>query len=63
MPLSILEMSGVILPREARAGERPIRTHKSDDAAQPLIGASEPLPFGVFIDVQVPLSTYFQALP
>ena len=31
--------------------------------AQLLIGVSEPMPFGVFIVVQVPLATYFQALP
>ena len=27
------------------------------------IGLSEPTPFGVLIDAQVPLATYFQALP
>ena len=27
------------------------------------IALSEPMPFGVFIVVQVPLATYFQALP
>jgi len=31
--------------------------------AQDLIGSSEPIPFGVFIVVQVPFATYFQALP
>ena len=30
---------------------------------QPLIGESEPAPFGVTILSQVPLSTYFQELP
>jgi hypothetical protein len=28
-----------------------------------LIGVSEPVPFGVFIAAQVPLGTFFQALP
>jgi hypothetical protein len=33
------------------------------DAGQPLTGVSDPIPVGVFIVVQVPLATYFQALP
>ncbi len=31
--------------------------------AQPLTGASEPMPFGVLMDVHVPFGTCFQALP
>ena len=31
--------------------------------AQDLIGCSEPMPFGVLMPSQVPLATYFQALP
>ena len=27
------------------------------------MGVSEPMPFGVLIDVQLPAATYFQALP
>ena len=38
-------------------------TKQNSRNAQLLIGASEPMPFGVFIAAQVPLATYFQALP
>ena len=33
------------------------------DARLQVLGVSEPLPFGVEMVVQVPLATYFQALP
>jgi hypothetical protein len=43
--------------QEARTGSR------APLLAQDLIGSSEPVPVGVFIVVQVPFATYFQALP
>ena len=44
-------------PRRAERG-RGVRWH-----VQPLMGISEPMPLGVFMAVQVPAGTYFQALP
>jgi hypothetical protein len=39
------------------------RGHARSPVGQDLISVSEPVPFGVFIVVQVPAGTFFQALP
>jgi hypothetical protein len=49
------------LPSRAGGGEA--RVVRASRAGHDLIGASAPVPFGVFIVVQVPFGTYFQALP
>src|SRR5690606_12709315 len=41
-------------------GEQAVSVGKSD---QDSIGVSEPWPFGVLIDIQVPAGTFFHALP
>ena len=48
---------------DAPQGERgcALKAHPQDN--QDLIAESAPVPLGVFIETQVPLGTYFQALP
>jgi len=47
---------------EGQAGSTPLARFPLA-AGQLFIGMREPMPFGVFIASQVPLATYFQALP
>ncbi len=54
------DMRGVSDPSPLRGRDQQAAERECD---QLLIGASEPMPFGVFIAAQVPLATYFQALP
>lgn len=52
--------------RHAATFRKPVGTHGGRAprrTAQDLIGVREPFPFGVFMEVQVPFGTYFQALP
>ncbi len=50
-------------PRRSAAASGPARRTVPWSRVQLLTGVSEPMPFGVFIVVQVPFATYFQALP
>ena len=58
----VLEVLGLeAQPRGEARGHRLLQRGRRD--RQLLIGVSDPMPFGVLIVVQVPLATYFQALP
>ena len=47
----------------AQAGAQAVGDGHGRRSTQPLIGVSEPMPWGVLIEVQVPAGTFFQASP